>query len=162
MKITITLEVNDLTDVDKITNILKAGLGSAAIVETVTSEDAPPAKPDAAATKRSEGAKKSAATRAANKAKKKAAADAGTTGGGSATSQSSTTTEKTAKAPKVTEGALLKAVKGAIARTSTDEVRTAFASFNSKDGSPCAKLSDVKEKDYAELVGVLEDMVGVE
>lgn len=162
MKINFTIEVNDLADVDKLTNILKTGLGSAVEVKADVPAEDPAANADDAAARRSAGAKKSAATRAANKAKKKAEDDAAPTDDGSSVSQPPATTGKAAKAPKVTEGALLKAVKGAIARTSTDEVRTAFAAFNSKAGSPCAKLSDVKEKDYAELVGVLEDMVGVE
>jgi hypothetical protein len=58
-------------------------------------------------------------------------------------------------APAVSEDDLKTAVKGAIESKGIEAVRETFLGFNGKSGKPCVKMSDVREKDRADLVEAL-------
>jgi len=58
-------------------------------------------------------------------------------------------------APAVSEDDLKMAVKGAIESKGIEAVRETFLGFKGKSGKPCVKMSDVREKDRADLVEAL-------
>lgn len=155
----ITFLVDSLEDVER---IVHAGMGSSVTLEaTSVVEESEPAGDGPAdsveptpAEKRSAAAKKAAATKAANKAKKEAAdkAAAGTPVDDDPLGIGVT---EPAPAVKVDEAGLKKAVTIAIKEKGIDAVRSVFGGFKSKSGEECAKLSDVKEKDYAKVVEAL-------
>jgi len=168
--VTISFEVDDLESVER---IIKSGTGSATEVESVAVDtpagtvrltsipapEAPAEAPvsdagaeDAAVAKRKAAAAKARETRAKNKAKRDAANTEVV-----AEVDDETPAETPAKKPdaKVTDLDLKKAVKTAIESKGIDAVRSVFASFKSKSGEPCAKLSDVKESDFSKVVEAL-------
>ena len=127
VNVTIALEISDAYQMETIEQIIKTGLGSSSVVESIKeapAEEKPETKKPAA--------KKPAAKKPAKKKE-----------------------EPKAAAPKVSETELKKAVSTAIAQTSVNEVREVFSRFKGKDGNPCAKMSDVKPSDYAALVEAL-------
>jgi len=140
--VTITLDLADLAAVERIRLLfdgIAAGLGTN--VEEPETVGPPEPEPETVGPPEPEPepepepvAKKPAKKKAAKK--KKVAA-------------------KKPAAPAVSEDDLKTAVKGAIESKGIEAVRETFLGFNGKSGKPCVKMSDVREKDRADLVEAL-------
>lgn len=115
--------------------------------------DPPEAVDDEAAKK----AKKAARAKVRRAEKAKAAADAAAAD--TEVDPLDELTGETEAAPEVDEDAtekdLHQAVKVAIEGVGIDKVREIFLTFKSKASKPCAKMSDVKEKDFGAVIAAL-------
>jgi len=64
-------------------------------------------------------------------------------------------TPKTTDAPKASENDVKKAIQSLVQSKGIETVRKLVSTFKNAKGEPATKLSDLQERDYAEIVGAL-------